>query len=414
MKSLHKKLIITTIILVALIAVLCACKTNKCKDGHTWELTSITATCYDSGVETYKCKKCKTTKTENVEAYGHDLVQSSYTAPTCKTNGEEVKKCSRCGFESKQTLLVVGHDYQVKSTTPSTCTTHGSQLSECSMCHETKMEQLPLLNHNYQLIASTPSTCTVNGTNTYKCKDCNNIYTEDIKLLDHDFELVDTIESTCIEHGLKNYKCKNCTAMYSEELPYGNHKYETQTIESTCFTHGGEKEICSVCKDAKSASETPLLVHNFDEDGYCTHCGIYETLFDENALNVSWGGTPVGTIRGSLPANFNDTNKSVPDSYWKEHTVTLTITMYDSEGIELESHSFTSTTIPHEGTNNGKLTIQYVSMEGLIGNAYPNGFIVFLTEGNKYSPESRQNCASFRIELSSEGYKSIEKTYNIS
>ena len=42
---------------------------------------------------------------------GHDLVQSSYTAPTCKTTGEEVKKCSRCGFESKTTLLTIAHNY---------------------------------------------------------------------------------------------------------------------------------------------------------------------------------------------------------------------------------------------------------------------------------------------------------------
>lgn len=134
MKSLYKKLIITTIILVALVAVLCACKTNKCKDGHTWELTSTTATCYDGGVETHKCKKCKTTKNEEVEAYGHDYVLSSRTEPTCKTNGEEVKKCSRCGFESKQTLLMIDHDYQVKSTIPSTCTVNGSQTYKCIDC----------------------------------------------------------------------------------------------------------------------------------------------------------------------------------------------------------------------------------------------------------------------------------------
>lgn len=372
MKSLHKKLIITTIILVVLIAVLCACKTNKCKDGHTWEINSTTATCYDSGFETYTCKVCGEIKTENVEAYGHDLIQSSYTAPTCKTNGEVVNKCSRCGFESKQILLIIDHDYQVKSTTPSTCTTHGSQLLECSMCHETKTESLELKSHVYELINTTPS--------------------------------------TCVTHGSNQYKCKDCTATKSGELPLAEHKYETQTVEATCFTHGGTVEKCSVCQDQKPVNETPLLTHNFGTDGYCEHCGIYETLFDENQINATYKGV---VITGNLTAKFKDTNKEIANDYWKTHTVTLTLSFYDKDNTLLESHSFNSTTIPHTGEHYGKLTIQYVDVNGKLGNGYSNAFIIFVDEGNKYSPETRQNCTSFKIELSCDGYTTIEKTYII-
>ena len=376
MKKLTKNFIITLIIIIAIISIFSGCKkkSNTCTNGHTWELSSTTATCLADGVETYTCKVCKTIKTENVSAYGHDLLQSSYTAPTCKTNGEEVSKCSRCGFESKQTLLVVDHDYQVKFTTPSTCTVKGSQTLECSMCHETK--------------------------------------TEALELKAHDYELKNTVNSTCIVHGYEYYQCKDCTDNYSEELPFAEHTYETTTKEATCFTHGGTVEKCSICGDEKPINETPLLAHDFGTDGYCIKCGIYKTLFDANNLNVSWGGTPVGTIRGSLPTKFNNDN-SVPDSYWIAHTVTLTITMYDKDGEELESHAFTSATIPQQGVNYGKLTIQYMDTEGSVYNGSANGFVIFLTEGNKYSAESRQNCASFKIELSCEGYETIEKTYNI-
>lgn len=374
MKSLLTKIISAITVLLLCIA-LTACKTNNCADGHTWKLTSTTATCYDGGVETYTCEVCKETKTENVSSYGHDYVLTSHTEPTCKTNGEEVKKCSRCGFENKQTLLIVDHDYQVKSTSPSTCTSHGSQLLECSMCHETK--------------------------------------TESLELKDHTLELINTTPSTCIVHGSNQYKCKDCTATKSEELPFAEHNYQTQTVEATCFTHGDTVEKCSVCQDQKPVSETPLLSHNFGADGYCEHCGIYETLFNENALNVSWGGTPIGTIRGSLPTKFNNGGSSVPDSYWQDHIVTLTITMYDKDGNELESHSFTSATIPQQGANYGKLTIQYMDTEGGVYNGSANGFVIFLTEGNKYSVESRQNCTSFKIELSCDGYKTIEKTYQV-
>ena len=104
MKRLTKSFIITLIIIIAIISIFSGCKKNKCANGHAWDLSSTTATCLADGIETYTCKVCKTTKTENTNAYGHDLVQSSYTTPTCKTNGEKVEKCSRCGFESKQTL----------------------------------------------------------------------------------------------------------------------------------------------------------------------------------------------------------------------------------------------------------------------------------------------------------------------
>lgn len=360
---------------IAAICVFSACK-DKCADGHTWELASTTATCYDSGVKTYKCKNCKETKTENVEAYGHSFVLSSRTEPTCKTNGEEVRKCSRCGFESKQTLLIVDHDYQVKSTTPSTCTVKGSQLLECSMCHETK--------------------------------------TEVLELKDHTFELVKTTQSSCIVHGSNQYKCKDCTATKTEELPLGEHKYEVQTVEATCFTHGGTVEKCSVCQDQKPVNETPLLAHNFGIDGYCEHCGIYETLFDIDKLNVTWiKGNDFGQIEGNLVAKFKESNNTLPDSYWKDHTVTLTITMYDKDEQELEKHDFKSTTLPFEGANHGKLTIQYVRTSGELGDFKANQFLIFPDEGNIFSRDSRQNCTSFKIELSCDGYKAIEMTYYI-
>lgn len=371
MKSLLTK-IISVLAILSICVGLTACKTNKCADGHTWKLTSATATCYVGGIETYTCEVCNENKTENVEAYGHDYVLTSRTEPTCKTNGEEVKKCSRCGFESKQTLLIIDHKYEVKSTTPSTCTIKGSQLLECSMCHETKTESLELKSHTFELVNTTPSTCTT--------------------------------------HGSKQFKCKDCTATKSEELPLAEHNYQTQTLEATCFTHGGTVEKCCVCQDQKPVNETPLLTHSFGPDGYCEHCGIYETLFDENQINATYKGV---VITGNLTAKFKDTNKEIANEYWKDHTVTLTLSFYDKDNTLLEAHSFNSTTIPHLGEHYGKLTIQYVDVNGKLGNGYSNAFIIFVDEGNVYSAKTRQNCTSFKIELSCDGYKTIEKTYEI-
>lgn len=413
MKKLTKNFIIILIIIVAIISIFSGCKRNKCANGHTWELTSTTATCFDSGVESYSCKVCKSTKTENVNAYGHDLVQSSYTAPTCKTNGEKVEKCSRCGFESKQTLLTVDHDYQVKSSTPSTCTVKGSQLLECSMCHETKTDTLPLKDHDYQLVNEKPSTCAIKGSKDFKCKDCDDSYSTELDLLNHNYELINNTPSTCSTTGSKDYKCSVCHDTYSDKLPLVEHKYSETLVEeptATCFTKGEMAKKCDVCSNTVKQSETPLLAHNFDEDGYCTKCGIYKTLFDENAIEATFKGV---VISGYLTAKFNEANKSIADTYWKDHTVTLTITMFDNDGEELEKHSFNSTTIPHEGNNFDKMTIQYVDVGGRLGNSYANAFIVFVDEGNIFSVDSRTNCKSFKIELSCKGYETIEKVYNL-
>ncbi len=298
---------------------------------------------------------------------GHDLVQSSYTAPTCKTTGEEVKKCSRCGFESKTTLLTIAHNYEVKLTIESTCTTRGYQTSECSMCHETKTTTLDLKEHDYKLISSTPSTCIVKGHN--------------------------------------NYKCNNCSATKTKELDLSEHTYKIVTENATCFTHGSTKEICEICQDTKLINETPLLTHSFETDGYCSKCGIFETLFDESKLNIQyngWESTKENLIKitGDLLTKFNN-NQTIPHIYWKDQIVKLKIYIYDEENNYINSAIFYSTYI------NNSMAIE--TGNGALANK------IFLHFGNYqyFTMTELQQCTSFKLELSCEGYKTIEKTYEI-
>ena len=317
------------------------------------------------------CNGGKPLNEENCDS-GHNLVQSSYTAPTCKTTGEEVKKCSRCGFESKTTLLTIGHNYEIKSTTESTCTTKGSQTSECSMCHETKSTTLELKEHDYKLISSTPSTCIVKGHNDYKCNDCSDTKTEELELSEHTYEVV--------------------------------------TTNATCFTHGNTKEICSICNDTKLINETPLLTHSFESDGYCSKCGIFETLFDEDLLNTNIVesteyNTKIGKVEGDFKTKFNN-NESIPDIYWKEHIVTMKISLYDENNNFIKQQSFNSITFP-----NGGMAIQC----GLGGTTANHFYLHFTNDLNfpYFSITELQQCTSCKLELSCEGYKSIEKTYQL-
>lgn len=374
MKSLFTK-IICVLTAFTLCVGFTACKNScntiddKCASGHTWELTSTTTTCYNSGIENYTCKVCKTTKTEEVSAYGHDLVLVSYNAPTCKTTGLELKRCSRCNFESSKTLLQVDHDYEVKSTTPSTCTVHGSQTLECLMCHETKTDTLPLK--------------------------------------DHDYELKSTTDSTCITHGHNYYQCKDCTDSYSAELPFAAHKYETTHKEATCFTHGGTVEKCSVCQDEKPTTETPILTHDFGADGYCSKCGIYETLFDETKLSIRHtSATLLGWIGGELVPKFKDTG-TIVDSYWKEHSVIVTVYLYDQDNELLGEKEFAS-----QIDSNGKITIQSTQQTQL-QDSRPNQISLRLQADGAFPLDTLNACKSYKIKLSCDGYKTTEKTYQI-
>lgn len=311
------------------------------------------------------CDGGKPLNEENCDS-GHNLVQSSYTAPTCKTTGEEAKKCTRCGFESKTTLLTISHDYVVKSTTESTCTTRGSQTSECSMCHETKTTTLELKEHDYKLIDSTPSTCVVKGHNDYKCNDCS--------------------------------------ATKTEELDFADHNYETITTEATCFTHGNTKEICSVCHDTKLINETPLLTHSFETDGYCSKCGIYETLFDIDLLNTSWlYNVSLGTIEGDLNIKSQN-NLKIPPEYFINNETKIVLTLYDENEEILQTE-----TILAEIKDNA-LTIQ---CGGGTSINFSNKFCLKLPLDTRFTLDTLTKTKSFKLQLSTNGFKTIEQVYNL-
>lgn len=314
---------------------------------------------------------------ENCDS-GHNLVQISYTAPTCKTSGQCVSKCSRCEYTETETLLPIDHNYQTMAITPSTCSTHGSQTVKCSMCYNEVTSELPLLNHSYELISETPSTCTIKGVKNYKCKDCQDTYSQEQELLRHNYKTVNT---------------------------------------ATCFTDGELKNICNDCQHEEVIEDKSMLTHEFGEDGYCTKCGIYETLFNEAELNVTWkpyegnGKNHIfDDIHGYLKPKFNN-DSTVPDEYFIEHTIFINLSFYDNGNTLLESKEFSSFIIPWDGFGHkGKPTIQF----GGSTNGFAYEFMLRFWLQKAFEESTLENATSFKLEISCDGYKTIEKTYNIS
>ena len=52
---------------------------------HTWDEGQVTTkpSCTEKGIRTYTCKVCKATKTEDIEATGHDYKVKDNKDATC-------------------------------------------------------------------------------------------------------------------------------------------------------------------------------------------------------------------------------------------------------------------------------------------------------------------------------------------
>ena len=88
---------------------------------HTYNDGEITtaATCTKTGVKTFTCTVCGETKTQEIEALGHDYsIFVEEVAATCKATGVKVMKCSRCDEKDYQEIALDpnAHDWNKTGT----------------------------------------------------------------------------------------------------------------------------------------------------------------------------------------------------------------------------------------------------------------------------------------------------------
>ena len=87
---------------------------------HTWDDGVVTtpATCTKTGVKTYTCKVCGTTKEEEIPATGHKFGDYEVTKEaTCTEDGVKTAKCTHDGCTETKTEPIpkTGHDYETKT-----------------------------------------------------------------------------------------------------------------------------------------------------------------------------------------------------------------------------------------------------------------------------------------------------------
>ncbi|MBP3402262.1 MAG: hypothetical protein J6K85_04285 [Clostridia bacterium] len=101
---------------------------------HTHMLKTVSKllpTCTESGYAAYQyCLKCNyTTKGEDIDALGHDII--SENTATCTENGNLYERCARCDYEKVTSVEAIGHEYNsdyicVSCGTPQTIVLNGT------------------------------------------------------------------------------------------------------------------------------------------------------------------------------------------------------------------------------------------------------------------------------------------------
>ena len=268
------------------------------KKSHTWDAGKITqeATCAKTGIKTYTCTVCKTTKTENVPATGNHKNTELHNVKeaTCTEEGYTGDTyCKDCGSKiaSGQKISKTEHTWNsgVITTSP-TCVERGVKIYTCNICQTTRTEELPATgNHqNTELRNAKEATCTAEGyTGDIYCKDCGTkLQTGNaIAKKAHTWDAgTVTKTATCTESGVKTYTCTLCKATKTEEVPAtGNHENtELRDVrEATCAEDGYTGDL--YCKDCGTKLQTGKVIakkaHTWDAGvittpATCTEKGV--------------------------------------------------------------------------------------------------------------------------------------------
>ena len=218
------------------------------------------------------------------------------TEPTCTRKGVKTFTCTACNDTKTESINAKGHDWDANFTvdTPATCTAAGSQSKHCSRCDaKTDVTAIPATGHTWGAWSSTG-----NDTHTRKCTNANCTKTET--------DSCSGGTATCTNKAV----CDTCKTAYGA-VDAGNHSWGdwTETKAATCTEKGTETRTCTYNSEHKESRSTAMIAHtpaaavkenekaatcegngSYDEVTYCTVCQteISREAKTINALGHNW------------------------------------------------------------------------------------------------------------------------------
>ena len=142
-------------------------------ENHAYAVIStVDASCTEDGETEYECAYCGKSKTETIEAKGHNMIEASRTGASCEEAGSITYKCENCGEENIEEVAVLGHNLKEVSRTDATCSAPGSIVSKCDNCGKEITEEIAVLEHKFAEVSRTEATDTEDGEIRKKCENC--------------------------------------------------------------------------------------------------------------------------------------------------------------------------------------------------------------------------------------------------
>ena len=284
--------------------------------GHKWDSGKITKepTCTEEGVKTFECTVCGKTKTEKVEALGHDW-NNDFTVDkeaTCEETGLKSIHCKRCDERKEITTIPAkGHikgEVKIENATESICEKGGSydEVVYCTVCNKelsrttVKTEAKGHVKGEVKIENATESTCEKGGSydEVVYCTVCNKELSRNTVKTEakgHKWnEGKITTEPICTEEGVKTFQCMVCGKTKTEAVAALGHNWNedfTVDKEATCEETGLKSIHCKRCDERKEITTIPAKGHikgevkienatesicekggSYDEVVYCTVC----------------------------------------------------------------------------------------------------------------------------------------------
>ena len=260
------------------------CDATEQTTEHTWnEEITVAETCTAAGLKTYTCTTCLKTKTETINAKGHNITQHDAKDATCTTIGwKAYEDCSDCDYTTYVEIAAYGHDFSNTN-----WQRDGKEhWKKCSRCDAT--EQTAEHTWNDGEITIEPN-CTATGRTTFTCTVCFVTKIEVIDALGHIEIPHKGRDATCTEYGWKPYvTCERCDyTTYEIISALGHDKIAHEAQDATCTTIGWKAyDTCSRC-DYTTYAEIAAFGHDFSGDVWqkdesrhwkeCSRCGTADT-----------------------------------------------------------------------------------------------------------------------------------------
>lgn len=362
--------------------------------GETEVRDAIAPSCTDSGYtgDTY-CVGCGELleNGEIVAAYDdHVYVGEVTTAATCCSTGVMTYSCIGCDSAYTDIIALDSTNHtggtEVKNAVSATCGAAGyagdTYCKGCNALIEEGSSVSATGAHSYTSRITTASTCCKKGVKTYTCTGCSATYTEQINYDSGNHsggtEIKNARESSCISRGYSgDTYCKGCGTKLStgEDLDLIAHLYEPETVEPTCTYGGYTFYTCSGCGLFYRGANIEPVGHDYDEDGYCTRCGvanvtqivfIENNYFEFSSVTINFTDDSGMT---STETTDSDTNSVVQVIISKTSNMSAAdfIALIDGEGwsitdadgnaVEDDSYVSTDCNITHTGGVEYKLVV---------------------------------------------------------